>query len=157
MTKLVLNFVGKDDWSRVVYEDEGGKMFKDTSLGYGKPSLCTVYGGFEGEPDTPIQYIEKYKNVEIVLTGKEEEPTEEERFNYMMLSRLKSDCDYYLGNGGRYTKFLWADDEEEHIAEMKKIYNRFDDGKKPEWLTWEEILKYEEQMCVKKNNITVDK
>jgi hypothetical protein len=68
------------------------------------------------------------------------------RFNYMMLSRLESDCKYYLGNGNRNPKHLWAGDEEKHIAEMKKIYNSFTNDKKPEWLTMEQILEYEKQM-----------
>lgn len=70
-------------------------------------------------------------------------PTEEERFNYMMLDRLRADCEYYL-NGNRNAKHLWARDEEKHIAEMKRIWNWFPDDKKPEWLTWEQILEYEE-------------
>ena len=31
-----------------------------------------------------------------------------QRFDYMLLDRLRSDCDYYLGNGGRLDKWLWA-------------------------------------------------
>ena len=34
----------------------------------------------------------------------------EPKFRYMMLSRMKQDCDYYLGNGGRSTNHLWAQD-----------------------------------------------
>ncbi|MFS0643715.1 LPD11 domain-containing protein [Siminovitchia sp. 179-K 8D1 HS] len=70
----------------------------------------------------------------------------EEKFNYQLLSRLKSDCEYYLGNGNRNKKHLWAEDERDHINEMKKLYNSFDDNKKPEWLTWNDILNYEIKM-----------
>lgn len=62
----------------------------------------------------------------------------------MMLSRLVSDCEYYLGNGNRYPKNLWAKSESEQIEEMKKIWNLLEE--KPEWLTWEQILEYEKQM-----------
>jgi hypothetical protein len=66
MDKLVLNYIGKDSWSRPVYKNEDGKLFKDVdSRKHRNPEICTVYGGFEGEPDTPIQYISKYENVEI--------------------------------------------------------------------------------------------
>jgi len=65
-------------------------------------------------------------------------------FKYQMLSRLQMDCDYYLGNGNRNIKHLWADDEKSHIQEMKDIYNSLDE--KPEWLKWEEILQYEKLM-----------
>lgn len=143
--KLVLNFIGVDDWSRPVYEDENGKMFKDTNCGDGNLALCTAYG-FEGEPDTPIEYIEKYQDVEIEIIGEENEPTPDEKFNYMMLDRLKMDCNYYLGNGNRNKNRLWAGNEEDQINEMKKLYNSFDDNKKPEWLTWEDILNFENEM-----------
>lgn len=146
MEKLVLNFIGVDFWSQPVFEDENGQLFKDTNCGDGELALCTAYGGFEGEPDTPIHYIEKYQNVEIEVIGMEEKPTKEEKFNYQMLGRLKSDCDYYLGYGNRNKKHLWALDESEHIQEMKKLYNSFDDNKKPEWLTWNDILNYESAM-----------
>ena len=64
-----------------------------------------------------------------------------------MISRLKQDCDYYLGNGNRSVKYLWAGSESEQIQEMKTRHNAFIDDKKPEWLTWDDILKYESLMC----------
>lgn len=82
----------------------------------------------------------------IIITRDENEPTEAEKFNYMMLSRLESDCRYYLVNGNRCVKHLWAGDEKKQIEEMKRIYNSFADDKKPEWLTWEQILEYERLM-----------
>ncbi|QJI52320.1 hypothetical protein [Psychrobacillus phage Perkons] len=145
MTKLTLTFIGTDDWSRPVFEDENGKFFKDLNCGEGNLDLCTAYG-FDGEPNTPISYIEKYQNAEIEVLGMDEEPTPKEKFNYQMLGRLKTDCDYYLGNGNRNKNRLWADNEEEQINEMKKIYNGFSEDKKPEWLTWSDILEYELKM-----------
>lgn len=74
----------------------------------------------------------------------------DKKFNYMMLSRLKMDCDYYLGYGGRNPiHCLWAKDEQEQIDEMKRIYNLFEADEKPEWLTFDEILEYEKQMVSK--------
>lgn len=63
---MKLKLIGIDGWSRPVYEDENGKLFKDTNLGQGQLALCTT-GSFEGEPDTPIHWIEKYKNIEIEI------------------------------------------------------------------------------------------
>jgi len=145
MEKLVLNFIGVDSWNRPVFEDENEKLFKDTNCGDGKLELCTVCGGLDGEPDTPIHYIEKYQNIEIEVIGMEES-TREEKFNYQMLSRLQSDCDYFLGNGNRNEKYLQDGSVEVHIDEVKKLYNYFDDNKKPEWLTWDDILSYENEM-----------
>lgn len=66
MNKLVLTYIGIDSWSKPVYENEGGILFKDVdSRKYRTPEICTVYGGFDGEPDTPISYIPKYKDLEI--------------------------------------------------------------------------------------------
>ena len=67
-------------------------------------------------------------------------------FIYMMLSRLQGDCNYYLGKGNRCKKHLWAGDAKAQIKEMKKLYNELPDDQKPEWLTWEQILKYETEM-----------
>ena len=64
----------------------------------------------------------------------------------MMLSRLESDCKYYLGYGGRYKGHLYYKEEQKHINEMKKLYNSFPDDKKPEWLTMNQVLEYEKMM-----------
>ena len=68
------------------------------------------------------------------------------RFNYQLLSRLQQDCDYYLGFGNRAKKHLWAGDEAEQIAKMREIYNAL--SEKPEWLTLEDIDRYEAAMIV---------
>lgn len=73
--------------------------------------------------------------------------THDLEFRYMLLSRLEQDCRYYLGNGGRHPKHLWASDGvEEHIKYMKSIHNAFPEGEKPEWLSYEQIEKYEQEM-----------
>ena len=40
--------------------------------------------------------------------------------DYMLLSRLKADCDYFLGSGGRAEKHLWAGTVREQIAKMRE-------------------------------------
>lgn len=70
--------------------------------------------------------------------------TKQQEFEYMLLGRLQTDCDYYLGNGGRSKRYLWADDEVRQIAKMKELYESL--PVKPEWLTWEQILGYEKKM-----------
>lgn len=67
-------------------------------------------------------------------------------FKYMLLDRMKQDCNYYLGNGNRLKKYLWANDEKEHIENMKALWNSFPDEEKPEWLTMEQIETYEKEM-----------
>lgn len=73
----------------------------------------------------------------------------EPRIRYMFLSRMKQDCDYYLGNGGRNPKNLWAGNEAEQIAVMLVIWNSFDMEDKPEWLNLVDIDEYARKMGVK--------
>ncbi len=68
---------------------------------------------------------------------------------YRLLSRLKSDCDYYLGEGGRAEKHLWAGNVQEQIAKMRELYNALPE--KPEWLAMEDIERYEQQMTGEQN------
>lgn len=74
-------------------------------------------------------------------------------FLYQMLSRLESDCKYFLGNGGGAEKHLWALTVDNQISAMKEIYNKLEE--KPEWLSLEQINNYEKQMTEKlrKQNI----
>ncbi len=70
----------------------------------------------------------------------------DDKFKYQLLSRMQQDCDYYLGNGNRNAKHLWSQNPTEQIETMKAIWNSFPLNEKPEWLTFEEILKYEQEM-----------
>ena len=68
---------------------------------------------------------------------------------YKLLSRLESDCKYYLGYGGRNPQNLWALDEREHIALMKAIHESFSLEEKPDWLiSSEQISQYEKEMVL---------
>lgn len=67
-------------------------------------------------------------------------------FKYMLLDRMKQDCNYYLGNGNRLKKYLWSNDEKEHIENMKALWNSFPDEGKPEFITMEQIETYEKEM-----------
>lgn len=67
-------------------------------------------------------------------------------FQYRLLDRLKSDCDYWLGNGNRNDKNLWAHSPD---AQVEKMLNIFEDLPiKPEWLSREDIYKYADDMGV---------
>lgn len=68
-------------------------------------------------------------------------------FKYNLLGRLKQDCEYYLGNGGRHAKHLWAGNEQEQIDSMRALHNSL--NTKPEWLTLEQIAEYETAMVSK--------
>ena len=63
---------------------------------------------------------------------------------YRLLGRLKADCDYFLGAGGRAEKHLWAGNVREQIAKMRELYAALPD--EPEWLTMEDIDRYAQRM-----------
>ena len=65
---------------------------------------------------------------------------------YRLLDRLRTDCDYYLGAGGRSEKHLWAGSVEKQIAKMRELYAALPE--KPEWLSEQDINRYEQQMTV---------
>lgn len=68
------------------------------------------------------------------------------RHTYMMLGRLQSDNEYFLGYGNRNPKQLWAGNVDDQIEEMKKLWNELPEYGKPEWLSMEDIEEYERQM-----------
>lgn len=55
MSKLVLNHIGRDSWSRPVYEADG-RLYVDVDPRKGRgPDICTKQGNaFDGEPNVPI-------------------------------------------------------------------------------------------------------
>ena len=87
------------------------------------------------------------KNVVDAILSRYGINREDVRFLYMILGRLKSDCEYYLGWGMRNESRLWAQDENTHIKLMRAI--RLLLKEKPIWLTIEDIGKYSSQMICK--------
>ena len=65
--------------------------------------------------------------------------------DYVLLDRLRADCDYFLGAGGRSEKHLWAGNVHAQIKKMRELYDAL--PKKPEWLTAEAIDRYAAQMA----------
>ena len=139
-----MEYIGEDNFSMLVFRCiENDTLYKGEIIGDEKQpqELYSCGNEIDGDPCYPIN-----KDIEINFIGIPEQPTKADKFNYMLLSRLQSDCDYYLGNGNRYAKHLWAGDEQKQIDEMKKLYNNFKDDKKPEWLAYDKILEYEKLM-----------
>jgi hypothetical protein len=83
--------------------------------------------------------IQKLNLVEkLDMSGISLDPT----FLYKLLSRLQQDCEYYLGFGGRSIRNLWGG--KDHIKYMYAIHDKL--KKKPEWLSLNDIKKYEKDM-----------
>jgi len=72
-------------------------------------------------------------------------------FEYMMLSRLQQDNEYFLGNGNGAEHQLWAGNIEDQIKEMNKIWKKLKD--KPDWISLEDIADYETKMLKIKKDI----
>ncbi len=77
------------------------------------------------------------------------------QFEYMLLDRLKGDCDYFLGvcaeaaarGDGTIAgaeRQLWAGSVESQITKMRELFDMVPE--KPEWLTEEDIDRYEAEM-----------
>lgn len=139
---LILTYIGEDFWSQPVYRDQFNHLWKDTELGdSAQPCLYAVISNdIDDDPGMPIQQ-------DFIIQPIGNPISKEKRAQYQMLSRLKSDCDYYLGFGYRNPGRLWAGNEKNQIEEMKALWLSFSETEKPEWMTWEQILDYEKQMC----------
>lgn len=93
------------------------------------------------------EFYEYFVNNYLKKEVKEESEENPQEFDYRLLSRLKSDCDYYLGNGNRNAEHcLWAKNEQGQIDKMREIYNKLKE--KPEWLSEEDINNYAKEMGV---------
>ena len=65
-------------------------------------------------------------------------------FKYQMLDRLKSDCEYFLGNGNKYPSSLYMKNVDDQIEAMERIWDLLKE--KPEWLTLEQIKELKNKM-----------
>ena len=111
-----------------------------------------AHGG-EGSNREIAGFIEReFLQEELESVGVYQESPDSQE-NYQLLSRLKSDCDYYLGEGGRAEKHLWAGNVKAQIAKMLDLYALL--PKKPKWLTLEDIEHYEQQMTGEQNEAEV--
>ena len=69
-----------------------------------------------------------------------------DKYKYMLLDRMKADCEYYLGYGNRCARYLWGLSVGTHIESMLLLYDSFPEEDRPEWLTREEIVGYGQRM-----------
>lgn len=131
-----LRMITEDDYN-AIHTDYRGVYSSDEIHGTNYNGRRTMLDYNDGETTLLIEG----EHFEII-----ENPTEEQKFNYMLLSRLQADCEYYLGNGRIYGDHLWAGNVKDQIAKMKELHNGFADNRKPEWLTMEQIEEYEVKM-----------
>lgn len=128
--EITAEYVGEDDWNRKLYKASDGVTYASVD---GQLYVLTD----EGEPLYPTR-----KNIKITTDA----PNNDYKHTYMMLGRLQSDNDYFLGYGNRNEKRLWAGSVDAQITEMKRLWNELPENKKPEWLSYQDILDYETKM-----------
>lgn len=140
-TVLTLKFIGIDDFDCPTYADQYGRFWKDLNLGKSEtPDLySTTRNDLDGEPVSHIQQEYIFESEPFRRSPYE--------FQYRMLSKLQSDCEYYLGYGCRSAVILSGNDPQHHIDRMKELWEELPADGKPEWLTWEQLLTYEKAMC----------
>ena len=99
---------------------------------------------FEDTVGIPINRIENIDFVRSLLAEQSIDKTQPFEDEYRLLTRLKSDCEYFLGTGARAEKHLWAGSVDEQIDKMRELYDLLPE--KPEWLSKQDIDNYERQM-----------
>lgn len=65
------------------------------------------------------------------------------RYDYMILDQLRQTCDFFLRNRSRGVSSLYGGSVETTISKMKQTWSRLPGDEKPDWLSWEDILRYE--------------
>lgn len=63
-----------------------------------------------------------------------------------LLGRMKSDCEYYLGEGRKQTSHLWGGNVDDHINSMRKLLSSIQPVYRPESLTFEDIRRFSDAM-----------
>ena len=128
-----------------LYRDEKGRYYVDQCMSPVPDTPSVVYRLSppmepDGEPDFPVTC-----KIEVLNPFTEKEKRERWfRQDYMMLSRMQTDCNYYKSK--EHFNRAHASTWEQHIEEMKKLWKKFPEDLKPEWCTWEQILEYEKSM-----------
>lgn len=133
-----LKNLGGGHWDKYITID--GERLQGWVFPRSKRAELEKIFGIEKEEDKKEEEEEVIEEVKVV----DEKPTAEIKnsyeFEYRLLGRLKDDCDYYLGNGNRFAKQLWAGNEIDQIKKMVELWDMLPE--KPEWLTRNELERY---------------
>jgi hypothetical protein len=66
------------------------------------------------------------------------------QFNYMLLSRCRSDLDYFFGNGQLYGSRLFYGEIGTHMREMINLWKSL--PLKPQWLRATKLIQYKKRV-----------
>lgn len=87
----------------------------------------------------------RYLEAPAVSEPEQKDETQPFSAEYRLLDRLCADCEYFLGEGQRAEKHLWAGSVEAQIAKMRELYAQLPE--KPDWLSPETIDAYARRMA----------
>lgn len=119
----------------------------------------TVYNSETGETSKYTCKSDEQKETaedieDFLEEDKKVTESDNKEYDYMLLDRLKSDCDYYLGLGSKSSKHLWAGNPKDQILKMWEIWSDFSTENKPRWLTLEDLQMYAKEMIDEKDMTT---
>nr|WP_243149363.1 LPD11 domain-containing protein [Colidextribacter sp. OB.20] len=129
----------------VISKFPNGKFYNHYGYDEQRDFSHATAGGFDTFEEAEKALYAHRPKAEKVLEPAEKAggntPTEPD---YQLLDRLRSDCEYYLGAGQFSEKHLWAGSVEAQISKMRELYAALPE--KPEWLTEQDIDRYEARM-----------
>nr|DAR20331.1 MAG TPA: Large polyvalent protein-associated domain 11 [Caudoviricetes sp.] len=138
---MKVKYVGFGGYMEVpCYEDENGKLYFDENDGRNGLNLYT--GAYRTEWDEICG--EPCNRVTEPIECDDPFVRHPRERDYMLLDRMRSDCNYFLGNGNGYEGHLWGGSVEVICDEMERIWNSLEE--KPEWLSLEQIEDYRREM-----------
>lgn len=141
---LTVTYVGFGGFSDTpCYMDEDGRYYFDENNGRNGLDLYT--GAWKNEDCGEI-CGEPNEHVTRPVICDDPFVRSDYEFDFRMLSRLKMDCDYFLGYGNGHEGHLCHGTVEKQCDEMKKLWNALPANEKPEWLTMENIKEYRAKM-----------
>lgn len=147
MKTLELTRVGEHRMEGGLYKDKNGNYYVDCHDEPKDSGASVVYrlspkNEIDGEPDKMIECEIKILNP----LSESEKRMKAFKFDYMMLDRMRVDCEYY--KSAEHFNNSHASTIRETIEEMKRIWNKFPKDLKPNWITYEQILGYEKKFGI---------
>ena len=136
-----------DDIRDEIYVDSEGVQEEFTSEWQAEDYLKQVRKAVADKEAAEWLAVERAKQGTPEPAEKASDTAPAEPNSYRLLDRLRSDCEYYLGAGQFSEKHLWAGSVEAQISKMRELYAALPE--KPEWLTEQDIDRYETQMSLK--------
>lgn len=145
---LIVTYVGRGGTFDVpCYMDQEGRYYFDENNGRNGLDLYT--GAWKNEDGGEI-CGEPNEHVTRPVICEDPFVRSDYEFDFRILSRLKMDCDYFLGCGNGYEGHLHHKTVEKQCDEMEKMWNALPTNERPEWLTLDQIKEYRSSMLKKR-------